>query len=279
MGAPQALCFAASNTDASVKGKESGPSGVYCSSTDYNALYDYQCDDDSEAAPCSYHLSCNDADNSQCAGDSLHNDKVKWAKQLKKKCRIKLKSSLSKAFPNALSPSDGKDGTAIAGCGYKWIVQGDIRQRDKVEYFPRQAACGLLKPASNRYDSQLCYGPGVVGLQKTLDEAGLGYGWTCSGDSKNWFYNFGSYSSPEHNFCNGLIGDDDLFSSNYDCFQPGFVYPWFPRMAFKDTYDIPPPNDKNLQDSPFFLKPSDSMTRRMFRLPVLDISRLSCTPR
>jgi len=102
MGADAALCFAASNPLADARGRTSGPSGVYCSSTDFHALYDYNCTDRTDSSPCLI------GDKFK-AGDLIRKA-FSW--QLKKICSVRLKDTLKADFSSALFPSDGADGTA-----------------------------------------------------------------------------------------------------------------------------------------------------------------------
>lgn len=57
------------------------------------------------------------------------------------------------------------------------------------------------------------------------------------------------------------------------CGVDNFVYPWFPEMWFRVTHER-----EDRTNMPGWPNPYDSLTRLMYRLPALDITKIQCTP-
>ena len=236
-----AQCFAASNPDAdgTSLGQKSGPSGVYCSSTDFPALYNHNCTVYSDAAPCVLK-----------EGGTVY---YPWRYQMNKKCQVGLKSSLLKQFGSALLPSVKTGGTANVACGWHWVyVKPGNGGPDK--YCSQQASCGLAKPDSNKYGVQICYGPTIKRSSNSASR--------CPSSSDCYYGKDASYS---------LCSQEDLLhSSDYICQQDDFRYPWFASgLYYKQTDTVPPPDSVSLQQADGWSTPGDSATRQMFRLPIM----------
>ena len=104
----------------------------------------------------------------------------------------------------------------------------------------QQAACGLTRPKSTKYGREICYGNNLL-------------------------------SRDEFN-------DPPLFTDVYDaCHQPDFVYPWFGTRPWYRPMDAPG-NSVPLVEYSQWTYPPDATTRKMFRLPYVDISKMQCTP-
>lgn len=95
----------------------------------------------------------------------------------------------------------------------------------------------------------------------------------CSGNTCfGWLYGYGGPTSLE-----GLTNActcDTFHPQFYDC-APRFEYPWFSKLLTAPGMGGPFIEDVNV--SAIYHNPPDSLTRRMFRLPVVDLSKSQCS--
>ena len=54
---------------------------------------------------------------------------------------------------------------------------------------------------------------------------------------------------------------------------PEFSYPWFPELMYRPSRD-----SQTSRKVEGWVNPNDSATRLMYRLPVLDVNQIQCTP-
>lgn len=110
-----------------------------------------------------------------------------------------------------------------------------------VRKYYKFGACGLAMTELNQYDLSICTG--------------------------TFIYN--------GRFLDKIENADPLFylDMRQNCSHQ-FSFPWFNSAIYKTDEQVPSP----YQNFPGYAFPSDSKTRRMFRLPVLDINDIQCTP-
>jgi hypothetical protein len=95
---------------------------------------------------------------------------------------------------------------------------------------------------------------------------------TCSGATcYGWLYYFGGPTSVMDGFTQSCTCDT-FHPQFYDC-APQFEYPWFSKLLTAPGRGGPFTEDVNL----IYHNPPDSLTRRMFRMPVFDLSKSSCS--
>jgi len=223
----QAQCFAASNPDSSINsiGQRAGPTGVFCTSTDFAALFTQTCQEYIDATPCCLNLY-------PPGGRGCVESKL-----LKKKCTTRLKPSLLAKFGTSLAPSQGKTGDVTSMCSYRL---GGVTRSGFSEW----------------------YG---VPIQHFVENS----------------EGFCGLSTPENQVC--FDSADSKSPSAYGACSPQFVYPWFGNETatykpWKFGSDFRKNDLGPAELVPGWTVPNDSATRRLFRLPVADISRMVCSP-
>lgn len=207
----------------------------------------------------------------------------------KRRCEVKLKPSLRQRDDGALRPADGRSGVAYSGCAWSWVNLKTPDREPKSCPIPRLAhrwsvGCGLT-------DSNFFLEPE---FNKDRDV------YMAMGNS----YNFKIQHQIEYEAGKtgaGVAFGNVLFANNFSF--PGFntreefAYPWFSDPVATNLVHIevqyPPyntiynsttirfdesfePLNRNKQPWP---QPSqESRRRKMFRLPYVDLQRITCTP-
>jgi hypothetical protein len=171
-----------------------------------------------------------------------------------------LQESLLAKFNKSLAPSRNLTGVARGACFNLYSNQ-----------------CGFLTGGYGADNANCTDGHSRGDYYKQWNDTGLQCQYDYENNGCDWIigYNY-DYDGPTVSVGRVKACSCLHFFPEFNQCAPDFEYPWFSELL-SAGYGWPRVNPFDKPVTPWH-NPPDSLTRRMFRLPVVDLSQLTCTP-